>query len=148
MYANHLPFMAFPSNWPVFTPAGKLANFLESYVDVLEVNTWCQSVLEPTETEYDQRKKQWHVTIHRTMEDGSTQTRKLTVSHIVLATGLGGGKPKMPAPFPGQERWAGVAVHSSGHSSGSEWKGKRALVVGACTSGHDVSHAIITSYCY
>lgn len=56
-----------------------------------------------------------------------------------MATGLGGGQPKMPAPYPGQAEWDGVAVHSSKHATGADWKGKRALVVGACTSGHDVS---------
>ena len=131
--------MPFPSAWPLFTPAGKLANFLESYVDVLEINAWCQSTLDPEETEFDERKKKWLVTIHRSFPDGSTQTRKFSVSHIVLATGLGGGKPKMPTPFVGQLAWDGKVIHSSGHTTGANWKGKRALVVGACTSGHDVS---------
>lgn len=139
VYANHLPFMPFPANWPIFTPAGKLANFLESYVDVLEINAWCQSTIVPEETEFDERKKKWHATVRRTLPDGTVQSRKFTVSHLVLATGLGGGKPKLPSPFPGQSEWAGKVVHSSGHSSGADWRGKKALVVGACTSGHDVS---------
>jgi cation diffusion facilitator CzcD-associated flavoprotein CzcO len=139
VYANHLPFFPFPSNWPIFTPAGKLANFLESYVDVLEINTWCESELDPLRTTFDERAGQWNVTILRTMPDGSKQERQFKVSHVVLATGLGGGKPKMPAPFPGQDTWDGKVVHSSGHGSGAQWKGKKALVVGACTSGHDVS---------
>ncbi|GFZ51133.1 hypothetical protein JCM24511_08891 [Saitozyma sp. JCM 24511] len=139
VYANHLPFFPFPSNWPIFTPAGKLANFLESYVDVLEINTWCESELDPLRTAFDERTQQWNVTILRTMPDGSKQERQFKVSHVVLATGLGGGKPKMPAPFPGQDTWDGKVVHSSGHGSGAQWKGKKALVVGACTSGHDIS---------
>lgn len=27
VYANHLAYMPFPANWPIFTPAGKLANW-------------------------------------------------------------------------------------------------------------------------
>ncbi|KAK4687481.1 hypothetical protein P7C73_g2631, partial [Tremellales sp. Uapishka_1] len=138
VYANHLPFYPFPDNWPVYTPAGKLANFLESYVDVLEVNVWTQSTLDPTKTKFNESTKKWDVTIHRTRVDGKKETREFSVGHIVLATGLGGGKPKMPAPFPGQTEWAGRVVHSSKHTSGADWKGKKALVVGACTSAHDL----------
>lgn len=126
--------MPFPPNWPIFTPAGKLANFLESYTDVLEINAWCEATLDPLETKFDEEKNAWNATILR-----HGDKRTFTVSHIVLATGLGGGKPKMPAPFPGQKQWGGSAIHSSRHSSAADWRGKRALVVGACTSAHDVS---------
>lgn len=138
VYANHLPHMPFPANWPIFTPAGKLANFLESYVDVLEINAWCEATVDPDRTRFDEATKQWTVTVVRKI-GGEERVREMKVSHVVLATGLGGGKPKMPAPFPGQGEWDGKVVHSSGHTSGADWKGKRALVVGACTSGHDVS---------
>lgn len=141
VYANHLPFYPFPSNWPVFTPAGKLANFLESYVDVLEVNVWTASTLDPKKTKFNESTKKWDVSINRTRADGKQETREFSVKHVVLATGLGGGQPKMPAPFKGQTEWKGTVVHSSKHSTGADWKGKRAMVVGACTSAHDVSHS-------
>lgn len=137
--ANHLPFIPFPATWPLYTPAGKLANFLESYVEILELNVWSQATVDPSRTKFNASTNSWDVTIVRTLSDGSRVTRQFTVSHIVMATGLGGGQPKMPAPFPGQYEWDGVAVHSSKHATGADWKGKRALVVGACTSGHDVS---------
>ena len=148
VYANHLPFYPFPSNWPIFTPAGKLANFLESYVDVLEVNVWTQSTLDPKRTKFNDQTNKWDVTILRARADGKQEVREFSVSHLVLATGLGGGKPKMPPPFPGQSAWKGTAVHSSAHTSGADWKGKRAMVVGACTSAHDVSRyqSAVASY--
>lgn len=138
VYANHLPFFPFPSNWPIFTPAGKLANFLEAYVDVLEINNWCKSTIDPSQTRFNEVKNKWDVVITRE-RNGKTESRSMTVSHVVLATGLGGGKPKMPPAFQGQDQFGGKIVHSSRHGSGADWKGKRALVVGACTSGHDVS---------
>ncbi|ORY30774.1 hypothetical protein BCR39DRAFT_558455 [Naematelia encephala] len=138
VYANHLPFYPFPSTWPIFTPAGKLANFLESYVDVLEINAWCESTVDPARTKFNESTKQWDVTVVRKLPDGNAAERTFSVSHIILATGLGGGRPKMPPPFKGQSEWAGKIVHSSGHGSGADWKGKKALVVGACTSGHDL----------
>jgi cation diffusion facilitator CzcD-associated flavoprotein CzcO len=121
--------------WPIFTPSGKLANWLETYADVLELNVWCGSTLLPSETDFDQKTHKWNVTIVR----GDGSKRKFTVGHVVLATGLGGGYPKMPPPFDGQETFTGRIVHSSEHGSGAEWKGKKALVVGSCTSAHDVS---------
>jgi cation diffusion facilitator CzcD-associated flavoprotein CzcO len=45
----------------------------------------------------------------------------------------------MPPPYKGQESYTGKLVHSSGHGSGADWKGRKALVVGACTSAHDAS---------
>jgi cation diffusion facilitator CzcD-associated flavoprotein CzcO len=137
--ANHLPFIPFPATWPLYTPAGKLANFLESYVEILELNVWSQATVDPLRTKFDPETKTWEVTIVRKLSDESKVTRQFNVSHIVMATGLGGGQPKMPAPYPGQAEWDGVAVHSSKHATGADWKGKKALVVGACTSGHDVS---------
>ena len=140
--ANHLPFIPFPATWPLYTPAGKLANFLESYVEILELNVWCQATVDPTRTRFDSKSNTWEVTIVRGFPDGSKETRKFIVSHIIMATGLGGGQPKMPTPFPGQAEWDGSAVHSSKHTTGGDWKGKRALVVGACTSAHDVSQML------
>jgi cation diffusion facilitator CzcD-associated flavoprotein CzcO len=142
--ANHLPFIPFPATWPLYTPAGKLANFLESYVEILELNVWSQATVDPKRTKYDPKTNTWNATIVRVLSDGSKETREFNVSHIVMATGLGGGQPKMPAPYPGQAEWDGVAVHSSKHATGADWKGKRALVVGACTSGHDVSHQVMS----
>ena len=37
---NHLPYMPFPPNWPVYIPKDKLANWFESYVDAMELNFW------------------------------------------------------------------------------------------------------------
>jgi len=107
---------------------------------VLEVNVWTESTLDPKRTAFNEKTQKWDVTIVRT-RNGQSEERTFSVSHIVLATGLGGGQPKMPPPFKGQDQWAGKAVHSSKHTSGSDWKGKRAMVVGACTSAHDVSDA-------
>lgn len=121
------------SQWPIFTPSGKLANFLESYVDIFELNVWSSSALLPGAA-YDPATKKWNVRISR--EDGTV--RSFTLEKIILATGLGGGKPKLPSPFKGQDKFEGTIVHSSGHGTGADWRGKRALVVGACTSGHDV----------
>lgn len=134
VWSNHLAFMPFPENWPIYTPAGKLANWLEHYAEVMELNVWTSSTMVPEETHFDESRNEWKVTIDR-----KGQRHVFHVSHVVLATGFGGGTPKMPSPFPGQEKFRNKIVHSSAHQGGTEYKGKKALVVGACTSGHDIS---------
>ena len=37
---NHLPYMPFPPNWPVYIPKDKLANWFETYVEAMELNYW------------------------------------------------------------------------------------------------------------
>lgn len=125
--------------------AGKLANWLETYAEAMEVNVWMKSTLDPSRTKWNDGMKKWEVVVLRTLPDGSVQERPFTVSHIVLATGLVGGKAKMPPPFTGQQEWKGTIVHSSGHKGGAAWTGKRALVVGACTSAHDISVDLVNN---
>ncbi|KAL1406101.1 hypothetical protein Q8F55_007784 [Vanrija albida] len=143
VYTNHMPFMPFPDNWPKFMPAGKLANWLESYAEAMECNVWLKSTLDPARTVWDAAAGKWNVVVLRTKADGSVEERPMSVGHIVLATGLAGGKAKMPPPFKGQEEWAGTIVHSSKHAGGDAWTGKKALVVGACTSAHDISADLV-----
>lgn len=45
----------------------------------------------------------------------------------------------MPAAVPGQDTFGGQIVHSSQHGTGKDQEGKKALVIGACTSAHDIS---------
>ena len=37
---NHLPYMPFPPNWPIYIPKDKLANWFEAYVESMELNFW------------------------------------------------------------------------------------------------------------
>ncbi|TXT04290.1 hypothetical protein VHUM_04177 [Vanrija humicola] len=145
VHTNHLSFMNFPKTWPTWTPAGKLANWLEQYVDALDLNVWLQSTLDPARTRFNEGNGKWDVTVVRTLPDGTKQDRHLSVSHIVLATGMMGGKPKLPPPFPGQDSFTGTTVHSSAHQGGAKWAGKRALVVGAATSGHDIAFDLVNN---
>lgn len=139
-----MPLMNFPPTWPTFMQAGKLANWLESYADAMEINLWLKSTVDPSATKWDEKKKEWSFKVVRETPEG-VKKRSITVSHVVLATGLGGGKAKMPPPFKGQDSWGGKIVHSSKHAGGKDWRGKRALVVGACTSGHDISVDLVNN---
>ncbi len=58
--------------------------------------------------------------------------------HIVLATGVIGGKPLVP-DLPGLSSFAGSVIHSSAFTKAADYDAKRAIVVGAATSGHDIA---------
>ena len=49
---DHMPYMPFPSNYPVYIPRDKIANWLEFYADTMEINIWNST--EFTEGSYDE----------------------------------------------------------------------------------------------
>ncbi|BEI85735.1 hypothetical protein CcaverHIS002_0600220 [Cutaneotrichosporon cavernicola] len=144
VWTDHMPLMEYPPTWPVWMQAGKLANWLEAYAEAQEVNIWLRSTVDPTKTKFNPSTQQWELTILRDV-NGQVVPRNVKASHVIMATGLGGGKAKMPPAFPGQGEWPGTIVHSSQHKGGKDWQGKRALVVGACTSGHDISVDLVNN---
>ena len=52
--------------------------------------------------------------------------------------------PKRPK-LPGLDEFKGVVRHSGDYGSGLDWTGKRALVLGTGTSGHDVAQDLAVS---
>ncbi len=40
VWYDHLPYIQFPDNWPVFSPKDKIADWLEMYTKVMELNYW------------------------------------------------------------------------------------------------------------
>ncbi|KAF1838033.1 FAD/NAD(P)-binding domain-containing protein [Decorospora gaudefroyi] len=137
VWYDHLPYVPFPSHWPVFTPKDKLAEFFEAYVNLLELNVWTSTSLKSTS--WDENKKVWTVTVERRKSDGTSETRTLHPKHIVQATGHSGEKnfPKIK----GMDDFKGDRLcHSSEHPGANpESKGKKAVVVGCCNSGHDIA---------
>jgi thioredoxin reductase len=137
VWYDHMPYVPFPAHWPVFTPKDKLADFFEAYVNLLELNVWTSTSLKSSS--WDESKKQWTVVVERRKPDGSSETRTLHPKHIVQATGHSGEKnfPKMK----GMEGFKGDRLcHSSEHPGANpESKGKKAVVVGCCNSGHDIA---------
>ncbi|KAK9475660.1 hypothetical protein V1514DRAFT_322927 [Lipomyces japonicus] len=132
VYYDHLPYINFPDSWPIFTPKDKLADFFESYASILELNVWTESSLDSAS--YDDETDKWTVEITR--KDGSKRT--LHPNHIVQSTGHS-GEPNIPT-FPDQDKFKGKIVHSSQHTTGADFKGQKAIVVGCCNSGHDIAH--------
>jgi putative flavoprotein involved in K+ transport len=85
VWYDHLPYMPFPAHWPVFTPKDKLAGWLESYVDALELNVWTKARL--VGGDYDEDAGHWTVRIDRNGGE-----RVLHPRHLVLSTGSSGDR--------------------------------------------------------
>lgn len=136
VHVNHLPYMLFPPNWPVYIPKDKLANWFESYVDAMELNFWTGTEFEGGN--YDEKEGRWTVTVRRKGE-----TRILHPRHIVMATGVS-GIPNMP-DIPSLKNFSGPVMHSSQYDDGENWNGKRAIVIGTGSSGHDIAQDLHSS---
>jgi putative flavoprotein involved in K+ transport len=130
IWYDHFPYIPFPAHWPVFTPKDKIGDWLEMYVKVMELNYWGST--EVTKASYDPAAKLWTVELLR---DGKPMT--LTPAHLVFATGAYG--PPRFIDLPGAADFKGELLHSSQYSDGSKYRGKRVAVIGAASSGHDVS---------
>ncbi|MEV6232319.1 NAD(P)/FAD-dependent oxidoreductase [Saccharopolyspora shandongensis] len=133
VWYDHLPYLPFPDNWPVFAPKDKIADWLEMYTQVMEVPYWTSS--EVTSAGWDDEAERWTVVVDR---DGEAIT--LTPRQLVFATGMS-GKPNIPS-FPGMELFQGDQHHSSQHPGPDAYAGKRAVVIGSNNSAHDICAAL------
>ncbi len=133
VWYDHLPYIKFPDNWPVFSPKDKIADWLEMYTQVMELNYWPST--EATSARYDEDAGVWDVTVVR---DG--ETIRLAPKQLVLATGMS-GKPNRPE-FPGQDIFAGEQQHSSEHPGPDAYAGKRVVVIGSNNSAFDICGAL------
>ncbi len=129
VWYDHLPYLPFPEDWPVFTPKDKLGDWLESYVKLMELDYWSGTDCEGAR--WNEQDQQWEVTVRRAGE-----TVVLRPKHLVFATGMS-GVPNLPS-YPGMDAFAGTQVHSSAFRTGAQWKGKKAVVVGSNNSAHDI----------
>ncbi|RUT98709.1 NAD(P)/FAD-dependent oxidoreductase, partial [Mesorhizobium sp. M7A.T.Ca.TU.009.02.1.1] len=129
VWYDHLPYIPFPENWPVFTPKDKMGDWLEMYTRVMELNYWVATKC--LSASYDEAEKVWTVVVDRV-------GRQITLKpkHIVFATGAYG--PPRRIDLPGADRFKGELLHSSQYASGDKFRGRRVAVIGAASSGHDV----------
>jgi putative flavoprotein involved in K+ transport len=133
VWYDHLPYVKFPDNWPVFSPKDKIADWLEMYTRVMELNYWGSTTA--TTARYDESAGVWDVTLER---DGDTV--RVRPRQLVLATGMS-GKPNKPS-FPGQEIFAGEQHHSSEHPGPDAYADKRVVVIGSNNSAFDICAAL------
>jgi putative flavoprotein involved in K+ transport len=136
---NHLPYMPFPPSWPTYLPKDMVADWFESYAWAMEINFWTGTEL--VSGSYDEAALRWNAVVRRL--DGSERT--LHPRHLVFANGLV-GSPHIPQ-LPGLKDFAGDVLHTTQFTHGAQWRGKKALVIGTGTSGHDVAQDLHANGC-
>ena len=137
VFVDHLPYMPFPPNYPVYIPRDKIANWLEFYADTMEINIWTSTEFKGGS--FDQAADRWMITVRR----GDGTERILRPQHVIFATGVS-AIPVMPK-IPGLQSFKGDLLHSSQYMAGEKWKGGKAVVFGTGNSGHDVAHDLCNS---
>ena len=133
VWYDHLPYLPFPANWPVFAPKDKIGDWLEFYTRVMEVPYWSKTTC--TSASFDEESNRWTVEVDR---DGEKLT--LHPTQLVLATGMS-GKPNIPT-LPGQDLFRGDQHHSSAHPGPDAYVGRKAVVIGSNNSAHDICKAL------
>jgi len=133
VWYDHLPYIKFPPNWPVFSPKDKIADWLEMYTRVMELNYWTSTTAKSAR--YDEDAGEWMLVVER---DGADIT--LRPKQLVMATGMS-GKPNMPE-ITGMDVFKGDQHHSSQHPGPDAYAGKKAVVIGSNNSAHDICAAL------
>ncbi len=129
VWFDHMPYISFPEGWPVYTSKDMMGDWLEMYATVLDLDCWTNAYCR--NAEFDSDTGCWKITI-----DQLSGERELSPRHLVFATGMS-GYPHIPE-FDGQERFQGLQIHSSQYKTGSDFEGKRCVVIGSNTSAHDI----------
>jgi putative flavoprotein involved in K+ transport len=129
VWYDHLPYLEFPDDWPVFAPKDKIGDWLESYTKLMELNYWGSTVAE--KARWDEASGRWEVNVLR---DGQPVT--LRPKQLVFALGVS-GYANVPR-IAGAESFEGQQHHSSQHPGGDAWRGKKAVVLGSNNSAHDI----------
>ena len=133
VWYDHLPYLKFPENWPVFAPKDKIGDWLESYTKIMEVPYWSSTTA--TSASYSDETGQWTVEVER---EGRPLTLRPT--QLVFATGMS-GKPNIP-DVPGMDVFAGDLHHSSAHPGPDPYRGKKVVVIGSNNSAFDICGAL------
>ncbi|MEW6634273.1 MAG: NAD(P)/FAD-dependent oxidoreductase [Pseudomonadota bacterium] len=133
VWYDHLPYIDFPKNWPVFAPKDKIGDWLEMYTKVMELNYWSSTTAKSAK--YDEEAGEWTVVVER---DGKEITLK--PKQLVLATGMS-GKANWPK-YKGQDIFKGEQQHSSTHPGPDKYRSKKVVVIGSNNSAHDICAAL------
>src|SRR5882672_5145617 len=133
VWYDHLPYLPFPDDWPVFSPKDKIGDWLEMYTRVMELNYWSSTAAK--KARFDAAKREWEVTVER----GGREV-VLRPKHLVFALGVS-GYPSIPK-IAGAESFQGEQHHSSEHPGPESYEGKKCVVLGSNNSAHDICAAL------
>ncbi|HMT48840.1 MAG TPA: NAD(P)/FAD-dependent oxidoreductase [Dietzia sp.] len=133
VWYDHLPYIPFPDDWPVFPAKDKVGDWLEHYTAIMDLDYW--SGTRCLGAEFDETTGTWRVRVDRRGEEV-----ELRPTQLVFALGVS-GYPTIPH-FEGAEDFAGEQWHSSEFTGEDDVQGKRAIVIGSNNSAHDICAAL------
>ncbi|MEN9888968.1 MAG: 4-hydroxyacetophenone monooxygenase [Pseudomonadota bacterium] len=133
VWYDHLPYLPFPDDWPVFAPKDKVGDWLEMYTKVMEINYWGSTTAK--KASFDEAKGEWTVVVDRAGQEVTLKPKQL-----VFALGVS-GYPNVPK-IAGAETFQGDQHHSSKHAGPEQYAGKKCVVLGSNNSAHDICAAL------
>ncbi|KAA0918710.1 NAD(P)/FAD-dependent oxidoreductase [Dietzia sp. ANT_WB102] len=133
VWYDHLPYIPFPDDWPVFPAKDKVGDWLEHYTAIMDLDYW--SGTQCIGAVFDEESGTWRVEVDRRGEKVV-----LRPAQLVFALGVS-GYPNIPR-FDGAEDFAGQQWHSSEFTGEGDVTGKRAVVIGSNNSAHDICAAL------
>ena len=134
VWYDHLPYIKFPENWPVFSPKDKIGDWLEMYTRVMELNYWTSTTAKSATYDADGGRVAW------SSSSATARRSRSGPKQLVMATGMS-GKPNVPE-IPGMDTFQGEQHHSSQHPGPDAYAGKKVVVIGSNNSAHDVCAAL------
>jgi putative flavoprotein involved in K+ transport len=117
VWYDHLPYLPFPDDWPVFAPKDKIGDWLEMYTKVMELNYWGSTTCKKASVRRG----------HADLERGGRARREGTHAapkQLVFALGVS-GYPNVPQ-IPGAESFLGEQHHSSKHPGPEAYRARSA----------------------
>ncbi|AVM63664.1 FAD-dependent oxidoreductase [Dietzia sp. oral taxon 368] len=133
VWYDHLPYIPFADDWPVFPAKDKVGDWLEHYTAIMDLDYW--SGTECLGAEFDEATSTWRVRVDRNGEKV-----ELRPTQLIFALGVS-GYPNIPR-FEGAEDFTGEQWHSSEFTGEGDVAGKRAVVIGSNNSAHDICAAL------
>jgi len=133
VWYDHLPYLPFPDDWPVFAPKDKVGDWLEMYTKVMEINYWGSTIAR--KASFDEATGEWTVVVEREGKEVVLRPKQL-----VFALGVSGyaNVPKIE----GADTFLGEQHHSSKHEGPEQYAGKKCVVLGSNNSAHDICAAL------
>ena len=103
-----------------------MANWLQYYAEVLELNVWVKSTVEKATRDPETGIWSVLVTTRHPDTNGPDTQRVFKVKHLIFATGLVPEIPKFPE-FPGASNFKGEMIHAYAFKTAADYKGKKVM---------------------
>ena len=126
---DQMPYFPYPETWPLHPSKDQFADWLDTYQTLMDLDVWTGA--ECLSADFDEEQGEWQLDVAR---NGRAIT--LAPKQLVFATGIFGA-PKFPT-ISGAGKFKGEQYHASALPRGSDYKGRRCIVVGSANTAHDV----------